>query len=102
VPDSFVAEEVDVDWVNHHENVTARVRKRLTVNNEVPAQPTMAGMRATAARLQRVIGEALQAGVRLRACGSRWSFSNIPVVADGWIIEASRLDWRFNISIADP
>jgi FAD/FMN-containing dehydrogenase len=101
MPDAFVAEEVDVDWINHHENVTARIAKRLTVSNEVPAQPTMAGMRATAARLQGLIAQALQAGARLRACGSRWSFSDIPVVADGWIIETSRLDWRFNIAVVD-
>jgi FAD binding domain len=54
-------------------------------------------MRATAARIQKIIDEALVAGVRLRACGSRWSFSDIPVVAGGWILETQNIDWRFTI-----
>lgn len=99
--DPFVVTEPNVDWVNHHENIVRRVARRVTVNNEVPQSPSMAGMRATAARLQTIIAGAIQAGVRLRACGSRWSFSDIPVVENGWIVETSRLDWRFNVGPGD-
>jgi hypothetical protein len=99
--DPFVTEEINPQWVNHHENVKVAVAKRLTVKNEVPTQPTMAGMRATAARIQGIIGQALAAGVRLRACGSRWSFSDIAVVQGGWVLETSQIDWRFNVGAGD-
>jgi hypothetical protein len=99
--DPFIAEQDNVTWINHHENVQVPIVKRLTVQNEVPTQPTMAGMRATAARIQTIINHALMAGVRLRACGSRWSFSDIPVVSQGWILETSQIDWRFNVSFND-
>jgi FAD binding domain len=99
--DPFVNEQNNVQWVNHHENVKVAIAKRLTIKNEVPTQPTMAGMRATAARIQGIINRALTAGIRLRACGSRWSFSDIPVVQDGWILETSQIDWRFNVSVND-
>jgi hypothetical protein len=99
--DPNIITEDNVDWINHHQNIVAPVAKRLTVKNEVPATATMAGMRATAARIQGIIAEAVQAGVRIRACGSRWSFSNIPVVDHGWVIETSRLDWTFAVAPAD-
>jgi hypothetical protein len=99
--DPFIVEQNKVKWVNHHENVQVAVAKRLTIKNEVPTQPTMTGMRATAARIQSIINRALAASVRLRACGSRWSFSDIPVVKDGWILETSQIDWRFNVSYSD-
>ena len=99
--DPFVSEQDNVTWINHHENVQVPIAKRLTVQNELPTQPTMAGLRATAARIQSIIHRALAAGARLRACGSRWSFSDIPVVQDGWILETSQIDWRFNVSFND-
>jgi hypothetical protein len=99
--DPFFSEQNNVTWINHHENVQVPISKRLTIKNEVPTQPSMAGMRATAARVQGVINRALTASVRLRACGSRWSFSDIPVVEQGWILETSQIDWRFNVSFND-
>ncbi|HEV7234000.1 MAG TPA: FAD-binding protein, partial [Sphingorhabdus sp.] len=99
--DPHVLTENNVNWINHHENIVAPVLKRLTVKNEVPTQATMAGMRATAARLQGLIGQAVTAGVRIRACGSRWSFSDLPVSAGGWIVETSRLDWTFAVAAGD-
>jgi FAD binding domain len=99
--DPFIQEDVNFRWVNHHFNVKANVAKRLTIFNENPGQPKMSGMRKTAARIQQIINNALAAGVRLRACGSRWSFSDIPVVADGWILETQNIDWRFRVSPND-
>lgn len=99
--DHFVTVETNIDWVNHHENIVRRVARRLTVDNEVPTSPTMAGMRATAARLQAIAAAAVAAGARVRACGARWSFSDIPVAENGWIVETDRLGWRFNISPGD-
>ncbi len=99
--DPLIEIEDNFDWINHHENVEVRVAKRITIRNENPTQPKMAGMRASAARIQGIIQQALTAGVRLRACGSRWSFSDIPVVADGWLLETYPLDWRFALSFGD-
>ena len=99
--DPHIITEIDPLWVNHHLNVSAPVAKRLTVKNEVPATPSMAGMRATAARIQGLIGQAVAAGARIRACGSRWSFSDIPLVAGGWMVETSRLDWTFAVASGD-
>lgn len=99
--DTFVQVEDNIDWVNHHENIVRRVTKRLTIDNEVPQSPTMAGMRATAARLQVIAAAAVAAGVQVRACGARWSFSDIPVAENGWIVETDRLGWRFNVAAGD-
>jgi FAD/FMN-containing dehydrogenase len=98
--DNFITVRENVRWKNHHENVKVPVSRVLTVLNEDADNPTYAGMRTTAARIQRIINDALAAGTRLRAVGSHWSFSNIPVVEDGWIIETNQLAWRFPISAA--
>jgi hypothetical protein len=99
--DPHVITENNVNWINHHENIVVPVAKRLTIRNEVPTQASMAGMRATAARIQGLIGQAVQAGVRVRACGSRWSFCDLPVASGGWIVETSRLDFTFGVAAAD-
>ncbi len=99
--DPHISEQNNVKWINHHENVKVAIAKRLTIKNESPTQPSMAGMRATALRIQAIINRALKAGVRLRACGSRWSFSDIPVVEKGWVLETSQIDWRFAVSLSD-
>jgi FAD binding domain len=99
--DNFISVEDNVDWINHHENIVRRVSKRLTVDNETPQTATMAGMRATAGRLQRIAAAAVAARARARACGARWSFSDIAVVEDGWIVETDRLGWRFNVAAGD-
>ncbi len=88
-------------WVNHHENVTVNVSQIITVENTNPDQPNMTGMRDTALRIQQLIRDALAANVRIRACGSRWSFSDIPVVPNGWIVETHKLNWRFAVSSGD-
>jgi hypothetical protein len=81
-------------WTNHHENVSVPVAKIITVHNET-APWTLAGMARTAARIQALIADAIAQGVRMRAVGSHWSFSDIPTVANGWIVETDKLEWRF-------
>jgi hypothetical protein len=96
--DPNIQEDLNFPWLNHHQNVQVNVAKRLTIFNENLGAPgTWVGMRATAARIQSIIQQALVAGVRLRACGARWSFSDIPVIAGGWILETQNIDWRFTI-----
>jgi FAD binding domain len=99
--DPFVRVDANFPWQNHHRNVNVSVAKRLTIFNEEPGVPKMSGMRKTATRIQGIIAEALAAGVRLRACGSRWSFSDLPVVANGWILETQNIDYRFRLSAVD-
>jgi D-arabinono-1,4-lactone oxidase len=102
MPDSFINVRNAQNWVNHHENVTVPVAKILTVRNEAADDAgSLNGMMATAARLQRIIREALTAGARIRAVGSHWSFSDIPAVAGGWIVETGKLGWRFTFGAND-
>ena len=74
--DSLLTRKAPDIWTNHHGTVRVPVRARWTVRNG-SVKSTMAGMKETAARIRGLIGDALAAGVRLRACGSRWSFSEI-------------------------
>lgn len=87
----------NVDWTNHHLNVKVRIAERLTVENVNPGSATYAGMKDTAARLQQVIGEALLAGARVRTCGARWSFSDLPVSPGCWMIETDQLQYRIRV-----
>jgi len=101
MPSNPIRVNNNVEWVNHHFNIKVPIAKRLRVHNENPTRATMSGMRATAARLQGIIADALAAGVQIRACGSRWSFSDIPVVKNGWVIETANLDWTFKVGVND-
>lgn len=84
------------EWTNHHGTVKVPIKARITVRNG-SAQSSMTGMRETAAALQAIIGEAVTAGTRLRATGSRWSFSEVAVADDGWAVETDNLDMYFTV-----
>jgi FAD binding domain len=99
--DPFITENDNINWVNHHKNVNIGIAKSLSVRNETVGPPKMSGMRATAARIQGIIRRAKAEATNLRACGSRWSFSDIPVVLGGWVLETSQIDWRFFPSFDD-
>jgi D-arabinono-1,4-lactone oxidase len=101
VPDNFIDVRNAANWINHHENVSVPVAKILTVRNETPQTPSLNGMKLTAARLQQVIRDALSAGARIRAAGAHWSFSDIPAVTNGWMVETGKLDWRFVFGAGD-
>jgi hypothetical protein len=87
----------NVDWTNHHLNVRVRVAERLTIEHAAPGSATYGGMRDTATRIQQVIGEALAAGSRIRTCGARWSFSDLPVASGCWMIETDQLQYRIRV-----
>ncbi|HNS86127.1 MAG TPA: hypothetical protein PKH09_04420, partial [Parvularculaceae bacterium] len=70
-------------WTNHHKTVSIKTKDQWVVRNESPGS-SISNMRHTAARIQRLIARARTEGVRLRAHGSRWSFSEIAAVEDGW------------------
>jgi hypothetical protein len=101
MPDNFVDVRNAANWTNHHENVSVPVAKIITVRNDISVPASLNGMKATALRVQKVIQDALAAGSRIRAVGSHWSFSDIPAVANGWIVETGKLDWRFTFGAGD-
>lgn len=91
-------------WSNLHGTVKVEVRERLTFFNRVKGKSTIAGMRDTAGRIQAIIGQAVAKGVRLRAVGSRWSFSEVAAAENGWALETQNLDMTFSVahSSLDP
>lgn len=93
--DQFLTRLGTTSWVNHHGTVRARVRDIWRIVNENPYSSSLSGMRATAARLQRLIVHATEEGVRLRPMGSRWSFSECAVAEQGWSLQTDRLNYDF-------
>ena len=91
-------------WTNLHGTVSVRVKARLTILNRVKGKSTLDGMRDTASRIQGIIRDAVVQKVRLRAVGSRWSFSEVAAGKDGWALETENLDMSFSVAAAslDP
>ena len=83
-------------WTNVHRNITEKITAIYKVRNP-PDPPSVAGLKATTAALQEVIGEAIKDGERLRALGSGWSLSKAPV-AKGRLLTTAPMNWRFPIS----
>jgi hypothetical protein len=83
-------------WTNFHGTVRTQIAGQWLVENN-NANSTMAGMRDTAARLQRLIRYAAERGIRLRPMGSRWSFSEVAVAPGGWSLQTDRLNFDFTI-----
>lgn len=98
--DPFVQRVPRLTWTNYHKNVSVRLAARWRVINE-PAASVTEALRKTAERLRQLLAEAVIAGVQVRACGSRWSFSDIPAVANGWIIETDQLNLHRSIKIGN-
>ncbi len=84
-------------WTNHHKTVSIKTKDQWVVRNESPGS-SISNMRHTAARIQRLIARARTEGVRLRAHGSRWSFSEIAAVEDGWSLETGHLNHMFRVA----
>lgn len=95
--DAFLKRLGITTWVNHHGTVRAPVREIWQIVNEDQRNSTLAGMRTTAARLQRLIAHCVEEGVRLRPMGSRWSFSECAVAEDGWSLQTDRLNYYFTV-----
>jgi hypothetical protein len=101
--DPFVHRTTPLTWTNYHRNVAVPLAARWRVTNEM--QPTVTQtLRRTAERIRDLLATAVASGARVRACGSRWSFSDIPVVRDGWTIETDQLNLHRPIRIenVDP
>jgi hypothetical protein len=87
----FILRMAQRTWINHHENITAQVAERWQMTNE-PGPSTTDRIGGSALRMQSLLQEAVVAQIPVRPCGARWSFSDIPVVAGGWMIETDQLD----------
>lgn len=94
--DPFLVRNETTSWTNFHATVTVPVRASWTVLNS-SADSRMSVMRETALRLQALIGAALAEGVRLRAVGSRWSFSQVAAAEDGWAVGTDNLNLTFEV-----
>ena len=94
--DALLRFEGPRQWTNFHGTVRTDIAGQWVVENG-SASSTMAGMRETAARIQRLIRYAVESGVRLRAMGSRWSFSEVAVVKNGWTLQTDRLNFDFTV-----
>lgn len=99
--DQHVRIRDNVEWSNFHSNVSTTLAKHIRVNNENPSTSSMSGMRKTAARLQSLIRMARDAGAQLRTVGAGWSFSDITVPANGWMLETDTLGYRFFLAQSD-
>jgi hypothetical protein len=98
--DPFILPVAPKTWTNHHLNISVPLGARWRVTNE-PSPTTTEGLKRAATRIQRLLSNGVAAGVRVRSCGSRWSFSDIPVAKNGWMIETDQLNWHRPVKFAD-
>jgi FAD/FMN-containing dehydrogenase len=94
--DEFLKLVKDATWTNFHGTVTVPIKGLWKISNP-SAAASLDNMRATAARIQGLIRDAIQQKVRLRAVGSRWSFSEVAAAKDGWALQTSSLNHDFVI-----
>jgi FAD/FMN-containing dehydrogenase len=99
VEDEFLKRRTETTWTNFHGTVTVPIRALWEINNPSSAS-SLQHFRATADRLQRLIAHAVDRGERLRAVGSRWSFSEVAAAKDGWALRTSSLNYQFNVGAA--
>src|SRR5688500_15086033 len=92
--DEFLKLVKDETWTNFHATVKVPIKGVWKIRNPSPAS-SLANMRATAHRLQNLIRHAVEQKVRLRAVGSRWSFSEVAAAKDGWALQTSQLNHDF-------
>lgn len=85
-------------YENFHSTQNIPIKGVWRIKNSVDGSSALSRMRETAARLQGFIGHAVEQKVRIRAIGRTWSFSDIPAVKDGWILETDRLNYVFNVT----
>jgi hypothetical protein len=96
VEDDFLKLAEETTWTNFHATVNVPIKGVWKISNP-SAAASLDNMRATAERIQRLIRHAIAEKVRLRAVGSRWSFSDVAAAKDGWALQTSRLNHDFII-----
>lgn len=87
-------------WTNWHETVSQPVVRFEVLSNADEARSTIAGYRVTNTRIQRLIGEAAEKGVSIRAVGGGWSYTRV-AATDGIMLATERLNYRFALQPVD-
>lgn len=87
-------------WRNWHETVTQQVRRFEVLRNPDDSQSSIAGYNQTTRRVQGLLREARDAGIRLRAVGGAWSFSPI-AATDGILLATQHLNYSFQLTQGD-
>lgn len=88
-------------WKNFHETYSQVIDGEWDLF--MPQQATgltVADLKETAAQFQKLIGDAKQNGLKVRAIGSSWSLSKAPTTT-GWTFNTNRLRGRLKVKPAD-
>ena len=101
--DEFLKLVTGGNWTNFHSTVNVPIKGLWKIRNPT-ASASIANMKATAERIQRLIRHAIDKQMHLRAAGSRWSFSDVAAAKDGWALQTTSLNHDFIIkkSVCDP
>ena len=85
-------------WPNWHASYRHVVKEHFVLENPDlhGAPPSLSAMRATVATIQQLIGNAVDAGIRIRALGNDWSLSEI-AATDGWMLATGMLRWSVSL-----
>lgn len=95
--DAFLKLAKNAPWANFHGSVAVNTKGLWTITNPSAAS-SLANMKATAARIQGLIQDAIAQKMRLRPVGSRWSFSEVAAPKDSWGLLTSNLNHDFIIN----
>jgi len=87
-------------WRNWHETVSQPVQRFEVLRNADESRSTLAGYRATNAGIQKLILEAAEKDISIRAVGGAWSFTRI-AATDGIMLATQRLNYRFKLDPGD-
>ena len=94
----FIDDAGAAPWANKHATYQQRVRRQWTLWRPTgPATPER--YNATTRGIQRLLADARQQQVRVRAYGGGWSFSGAPAT-DGWLVNTKGADYRFRLGPA--
>ncbi len=88
------------DWVNYHGTAHCHLADRIELwNDDAPTGRVL--LRDAAICIQKLLQDARDLGVAVRAVGSGWSPAPITLVPEGWQVETPRLNRTFRLAVAD-
>ena len=88
-------------WKNFHETYHQVIDGEWDIfMPQQTAGLTVADLKETTAQFQKLIGDAKQQGLKVRAIGSSWSLSKAPTTS-GWTFNTNRLRGRLKVKATD-
>ena len=87
-------------WENWHESVRQKVVQLVDVWNAQPNRTSLESYNAATSALQRLVKQALDEGVGIRALGGGWSFTPI-AATDGILVNTKPLNYQFRLQLAN-